>query len=181
MISALQSIAIHLSLRLPTLLTSAPSSGKSLFLSHLAHQPFPGSTNHIITLYLAVTSLDPRALLGSYASSPTRPGTFEWKEGVLTRSMREGKWIVFKDIDRGSNEVLGVIKPLVESLRLGKWIGGRASLDVPGRGRAVAMMTLRCSLQDQSPRRVREHCPRLCSSVHINFMKCLYRRRPEGS
>ena len=52
--------------------------------------------------------------------------------------MREGKWIVFKDIDRGSNEVLGVIKPLVESLRLGKWIGGRASLDVPGHGRVVA-------------------------------------------
>ena len=137
-ISALQSIAVHLSLRLPTLLTSAPSSGKSLFLSHLAHQLFPGSTNHIITLHLADTSLDPRALLGSYASSPTRPGTFEWKEGILTRFMRAGKWIVFKNIDHGSNEVLGVIKPLVESLRLGKWIGGRATLDVPGRGRIVA-------------------------------------------
>jgi midasin len=52
--------------------------------------------------------------------------------------MREGKWVVFEDIDRGSGEVLGVIKPLVESLRLGKWIGGRASLDIPSRGCVVA-------------------------------------------
>ncbi|KAG6838133.1 hypothetical protein H0H93_007318, partial [Arthromyces matolae] len=35
-IEALQSLAVHLSLRLPTLLTSPPSSGKSLFLAHLA-------------------------------------------------------------------------------------------------------------------------------------------------
>jgi midasin len=52
--------------------------------------------------------------------------------------MREGKWVVLKDIDRGSNEVLGMIKPLVESLNLGKWIGGRAKIDIPGRGTIVA-------------------------------------------
>ena len=52
--------------------------------------------------------------------------------------MREGKWVVFEDIDRGSSEVLGVIKPLVESLRAGKWIGGCASLNIPSRGRVVA-------------------------------------------
>jgi midasin len=137
-IAALQSIAMHLSLRLPILLTSPPSSGKSLFLFHLATQLFPATNNQIITIHLADTSLDPRALLGSYTSSPTRPGTFEWKEGVLVRSMREGKWVVFEDIDRGSNEVLGIIKPLAESLRMGKWIGGRAFLDIPSRGRVVA-------------------------------------------
>ncbi|KAG6810904.1 hypothetical protein H0H92_009865 [Tricholoma furcatifolium] len=137
-VNALRSIALHLSLRLPTLLTSPPSSGKSLFLSHLAELVYPGVKNQIITIHLADTSLDPRALLGSYVSSPTQPGTFEWKEGVLVRSLREGKWVVFEDIDRGSSEVLGVIKPLVESLKLGKWIGGRASIQVPSRGRVVA-------------------------------------------
>ncbi|KAG5638685.1 hypothetical protein H0H81_011065 [Sphagnurus paluster] len=137
-VQALQSLALHLSLRLPTLLTSPPSSGKSLFLSHLAELIHPGVKNQVITIHLADTSLDPRSLLGSYISSPTQPGTFEWKEGVLIRSMREGKWVVFEDIDRGSNEVLGVIKPLVESLKLGKWVGGRASLHVPSRGRVVA-------------------------------------------
>lgn len=52
--------------------------------------------------------------------------------------MREGRWVVFEDIDRGSQEVLGVIKPLVESLRLGNWIGAPAKMDVPSRGCVVA-------------------------------------------
>ncbi|KAJ7264443.1 hypothetical protein B0H12DRAFT_1209400, partial [Mycena haematopus] len=137
-VEALRSLAIHISLRLPTLLSSPPSSGKSLLLSHLAELLHPGVKNQIISIHLADTSLDPRSLLGSYISSPTQPGTFEWKEGVLVRSMRQGRWVVFEDIDRGSNEVLGVLKPLVESLGPGKWIGQRASLDVPSRGRVVA-------------------------------------------
>ncbi|KAJ7625290.1 midasin nuclear AAA ATPase [Mycena polygramma] len=137
-IQALRSLAIHISLRLPTLLSSPPSSGKSLLLSHLAETLHPGVKNQIIHIHLADTSLDPRSLLGSYVSSPTQPGTFEWKEGVLVRSMRQGRWVVFEDVDRGSNEVLGVLKPLVESLGPGKWIGQRASLDVPSRGRVVA-------------------------------------------
>ncbi|KAJ7600863.1 midasin nuclear AAA ATPase [Mycena floridula] len=137
-VETLRSLALHLSLRLPILLTSPPSSGKSLLLSHLAQLLFPGAANQIVYIHLADTSLDPRSLLGSYVSSQTQPGTFEWKEGVLVRAMREGKWIVFKDIDRGSSEVLGVLKPLIESQSVGQWIGGRASLEVPGRGRVVA-------------------------------------------
>ena len=98
----------------------------------------PASKNQIITIHLADTSLDARSLLGSYISSPKQPGTFEWKDGVVVRAMREGKWLVFEDIDRGSNEILGVIKPLADSLGLGKWIGSRAALEVPGRGRVEA-------------------------------------------
>ncbi|KAJ7274262.1 hypothetical protein C8J57DRAFT_1595285 [Mycena rebaudengoi] len=135
---ALRSLALNISLRLPTLLSSPPSSGKSLLLSHLAGLLYPGVKNQIIHIHLADTSLDPRSLLGSYVSSPKQPGTFEWKEGVLVRSMRQGRWVVFEDVDRGSSEVLGVIKPLVESLGLRKWIGQRASLEVPSRRRVVA-------------------------------------------
>ncbi len=133
-IDALRTLAVHLSLRVPTLLTSSHSVGKSTLLSHLASVLHPNTTSKIITIYLADTSLDPRSLLGSHVTSTTRPGTFEWKEGVLVRAMREGKWVVLKDIDRGSNEVLGLLKPLIESVGLDKWIGGRASLEVPGRG-----------------------------------------------
>ncbi|KAI0754666.1 midasin [Daedaleopsis nitida] len=133
-VQALRQIATHLSTSLPILLTSAPSSGKSLIISHLAQTLHPLSSSHIVTIHLADTSLDPRSLLGSYVSSPTRPGTFEWKEGVLVRAMREGKWIVLEDIDRATMEVLGILKPLVESLSTDKWIGGRARLDVPSRG-----------------------------------------------
>jgi midasin len=99
---------------------------------------YPGSKNQIITIHLADTSLDARSLLGSYISSPTQPGIFEWKDGVIVRAMREGKWLVFEDIDKGSSEVLGVIKPLIESLGLGKWVGGRATLEIPSRGQVEA-------------------------------------------
>lgn len=137
-IEALQQLALNISSQLPTLVTSAPSAGKALLLSHLAGVVHPETKNQIITIHLADTSLDPRGLLGAYVSSTVRPGTFDWKEGVLVRSMREGRWIVFEDIDRGSNEVLGVIKPLVESMCVGKWIGGRAHLSIPGRGVVTA-------------------------------------------
>ncbi|KDR82591.1 hypothetical protein GALMADRAFT_206424 [Galerina marginata CBS 339.88] len=136
-IEALRHLALQISLRLPTLLTSAPSGGKALLLSHLSQLLHSESQNQIVTIHLADTSLDPRALLGSYVSSMVHPGSFEWKEGVLIRSMREGKWVVFEDIDKASNEVLGVIKPLVESLTAGKWIGGRAQLNVPSQGTVV--------------------------------------------
>ncbi|KAJ3919281.1 midasin nuclear AAA ATPase [Lentinula edodes] len=140
-VKALRSLALHLTTRLPVLVTSAPSSGKTLLLSHLAETLFPHVQNQLVFIHLADTSLDPRSLLGSHVSSRTQPGTFEWKEGILVRAMREGKWVVFKDIDRGSNEVLALIKPLIESLGLDKWIGGRASLEVVGRGEVVAADT----------------------------------------
>lgn len=139
--SALRTLALHLSLQTPTLLTSPPSSGKSLLLSHLATSIYPDRRNQIVTVHLADTSLDPRSLLGSYVSSPTRPGTFDWKEGVLVRAMREGRWIVLEDIDRGSNEVLGLIRPLLESLGHDRWIGARAVMEVPGRGHVEAAST----------------------------------------
>ncbi|KIO05359.1 hypothetical protein M404DRAFT_999966 [Pisolithus tinctorius Marx 270] len=137
-VSTLRNLAMHVSLRLPTLISSAPSSGKSLFLAHLASMIYPNAKDQIVTVHLADTSLDPRSLLGSYVSSPTRLGTFEWKDGVVVRAMKEGKWLVFEDIDRGSMEVLGLIKPLAESMGPGKWIGGRARIEVPNRGTVYA-------------------------------------------
>ncbi|KAI0081619.1 midasin [Panus rudis PR-1116 ss-1] len=131
---ALRTLTSYVSMGLPILLTSSPSAGKSLLLSYLASVLYPNVRNQIVTIHLADTSLDPRSLLGSYVSSTTRPGTFEWRAGVLVRAMREGKWVVFEDIDRGSNEVLGLIKPLVESLGVDKWIGGRARMEVPNIG-----------------------------------------------
>uniref|UniRef100_D8PXL7 Midasin n=1 Tax=Schizophyllum commune (strain H4-8 / FGSC 9210) TaxID=578458 RepID=D8PXL7_SCHCM len=135
---ALHEIATCMSLRLPILLTSPPSSGKSTILKHLAGLLHPTVKNQIVAIQLADTSLDARALLGSHVSSPTRPGTFEWRDGALVRAMRAGRWVVLEDIDRASAEVLGVLRPLVESLRVDKWIGGRARIAVPGRGEVIA-------------------------------------------
>lgn len=107
---ALRSLALLLSTPAPsppTLLTGSP---KSLLISHLC-----SSSQLPIHIHLSDTSLDPKALLGNYASSATRPGTFEWVDGVLVKAMREGQWVVLRDIDRASSEVLGVLLPLIES------------------------------------------------------------------
>jgi len=136
--NALRALALYVSLRLPVLLTSIPSSGKTLLLSHLASTLYPDVRNQLMTINLADTSLDGRSLLGSYVQSTRSSGTFEWKEGVLVRAMRTGRWVILQDVDKGSNEVLGTLKPLVESLGMGKWIGGRAKLTIPSRGEVVA-------------------------------------------
>jgi midasin len=99
---------------------------------------YPDVKNQLVTINLADTSVDGRSLLGSYVQSTQSPGTFEWKEGVLVRAMRTGRWVILQDVDKGSNEVLGTLNALVESLGMGKWIGGRAKLAVPSRGEVVA-------------------------------------------
>ena len=137
-INSLRTLALLVSLRLPVLLTAPSSSGKILLLSHLASVLYPKVKNQLVIINLADTSMDARSLLGSYVHSTRSPGTFEWREGVLVQAMKTGRWIVFQDIDKGSNEVLGTIKPLVESVGIGKWIGGRAKLSVPSREELVA-------------------------------------------
>ncbi|KAL5501448.1 MDN1 [Sanghuangporus vaninii] len=134
----LRQLAVNFSLRRPTLVTSAPSSGKTTLIHHLSSLIHPFSPNNIVTIHLADTSLDPRSLIGSYVSSTTSVGTFEWKDGVLVKAMREGRWVVLKDIDRASNEVLGLISPLAESLDDIKPIGSNALLSLGNRGNVEA-------------------------------------------
>ena len=150
----LRKVATNVSLRRPTLLSSTPSSGKSALLAHLS-KCLCTSSSQIVTIHLADASLEPRALLGSYVSSSIHPGSFEWKEGILVKAMREGKWVVLKDIDRASNEVLGLLTPLVESLDDNKPIGTRAMLAVPNRGvvqaaESFALFATRSSRLDSS-------------------------------
>ena len=137
--SALHSIALNLSRRVPILITAPPGSGKSLLIQHLStilHDP--AHKNHVLTIHLSDTSLDPKTLLGSYISSTTLPGTFEWIEGALVRAMKAGKWVVLKDIDKSSTELLGTLMPLIESLGVMKGIGQPATMEVPGRGKVEA-------------------------------------------
>ncbi|KAG8852125.1 hypothetical protein FRB96_008926 [Tulasnella sp. 330] len=138
--STLHILALHLSRRLPTLITAPAGSGKSLIISHLSSLLYAASDaqNQILTIYLSDTSLDPKTLLGSYISSPTRPGSFEWVEGALVRAMRLGRWVVLKDIDKASGEVLGTLLPLIESLGYSKGMAERAHLDISGHGRIEA-------------------------------------------
>ncbi|KIJ30447.1 hypothetical protein M422DRAFT_267986, partial [Sphaerobolus stellatus SS14] len=140
-IKVLCSLAVHLHRRLPVLISSPPSSGKSLILEHLAGLLHPASPHQVISVHLSDTSIDAKSLLGSYISSTKRPGTFEWQEGVVVRAMRRGLWLVLEDVDRAGSEVLGTLLPLVESLSLHRPIGQPAHLEVPGHGKVEAAET----------------------------------------
>lgn len=119
---AMQKLAVHISSRLPVVLSSGISSGKATVLRELHHRLYgsyspPSAVNDIVSINLADKSLDARNLLGSLVSSPSEPGTFVFAEGSLTRAVRLGRWIVFEDIDKASDEVLSTISDLVESVR----------------------------------------------------------------
>jgi midasin len=132
--STLLSLALHLSTRLPILLTSPPSAGKTHLITYLSHLLFPHAVNRTLVISLADTSLDPKSLLGNYVSSPTDPGKFVWVQGALAKAVQEGRWVVLEDIDKAGSEVLALVGGLAESMgRSTRKIGDRGSLKIPGR------------------------------------------------
>lgn len=132
--NALQALVPILSTRSPALLSSTPSSGKTHLLHHLSTILHPSiqPTHRILSIPLADTTIDVKSLIGTYVSSPTKPGTFEWMEGALAKAVRAGRWVVLDDIDRASMEMLVTVAGLARSLRPGR-AGRRARLQVPGR------------------------------------------------
>ncbi|CAE6427190.1 unnamed protein product [Rhizoctonia solani] len=138
-VNTLRSLALHVSQRIPTLLSASAASGKMTLLRELARRIHPEGEQGLVVLQLADTSLDAKSLIGSYVSVSTTHGSaggFEWQDGAIPRALRAGKWLVLADVDRASTEVLATFLPLVESMRPGKFIGEPPSLDLGGgRGR----------------------------------------------
>jgi midasin len=132
--TAIEDISPLLQRGSPVLITAPPSAGKTHIVQWLSSQLYPSSqpTNRILTIPLADTTIDVKSLIGTYVSSPTKPGTFEWMEGALAKAVRSGRWVVFEDIDKASLEMLVTISGITKSLTLGR-VGRRATLPVPGR------------------------------------------------
>ena len=55
-----------------------------------------------------------KALIGSYCCSEI-PGEFVWRPGILTRAVKEGRWLLLEDIDCAPMDVVSVLIPLLES------------------------------------------------------------------
>lgn len=70
---------------------------------------------------------DAKLLIGAYTSGTT-PGSFEWRPGVLTTAVREGRWVLVEDIDKAPTEVLSVFLPLME----------RGELHIASRGEKIS-------------------------------------------
>lgn len=132
--SAMADIAPRLQRGTPVLISAPPSAGKTHIVQHLSAQLYPTHlpTSRILTIPLADTTIDVKSLIGTYVSSPTKPGTFEWMEGALAKAVRAGRWVVFEDIDKANLEMLVTISGITKSLHIGR-VGRRAALQVPGR------------------------------------------------
>lgn len=94
----------------PILITGLTGSGKTHLMNHVSRRL--GQSTEMITLHLNEQS-DAKLLIGIYASGP-KPGTFEWRPGVLTAAVQKGYWVLIEDLDRAPIDILSTIIPLIE-------------------------------------------------------------------
>ncbi|OLL27013.1 Midasin [Neolecta irregularis DAH-3] len=118
-----QNIAKGLLSNEPILLHGSPGSGKSFLLEQVSKRL--GRYDDIVRIHLSEQT-DAKLLLGTYISTTT-PGSFEWKDGILTTAVQRGSWILIEDVDRAPNDVLSVFLPLMES----------RYLSIPSRGEKI--------------------------------------------
>ncbi|KAF2875171.1 hypothetical protein BDV95DRAFT_603934 [Massariosphaeria phaeospora] len=121
--SNLKSVAQGLLGSSPLLLTGLAGSGKTLLVRHFAWHL--NKLNSMVTLHLNEQS-DAKLLVGMYATG-SKPGTFNWRPGVLTTAVKEGRWIFIEDLDRAPNDVISTLLPLIE----------RGELLIPSRGESI--------------------------------------------
>ncbi|KAF8466620.1 hypothetical protein BDZ91DRAFT_848756 [Kalaharituber pfeilii] len=128
-------IALALRSHQPLLITGPAGSGKSFLVHQIAQKLSELAT--MVSIHLG-DQTDAKSLIGAYTSGDT-PGTFEWRPGVLTTAVREGRWVLVEDIDKAPTEVLSILLPLMEHGEL--HIPSREERVVAGRGfRLIATM-----------------------------------------
>ncbi len=122
-LDTISKLSINIQKSKPTLLAGPPGSGKTFFINEIAK--FMSYSNDIVRIHLG-DETDAKLLLGTYSSGAT-PGTFEWKSGVLTTALREGKWVLIEDIDKAPTEVLSILLTLLE----------KREIRIPSRGEII--------------------------------------------
>ena len=54
-------------------------------------------------------SVDAKSFVGTFRSSLTEPGRFEWADGLLVDLIKTGRWLVLEDVDRLSADILSIL------------------------------------------------------------------------
>lgn len=119
----LESLAKLLQQPGPFLLHGTSGAGKTASALELAREL--GMDESLVTLHLNEQT-DAKMLIGLYTTG-TKPGSFEWRPGILTTAVREGRWVLIEDLDRAPTEVMSTLLPLIE----------RGELLIPNRGETI--------------------------------------------
>ncbi|RPB22298.1 midasin [Terfezia boudieri ATCC MYA-4762] len=117
-------IALALRSPQPLLITGPAGCGKSFLIHEIAQNL--NELSSMVSIHLGEQT-DAKLLIGTYTSGTT-PGSFEWRPGVLTTAVREGRWVLVEDIDKAPTEVLSVLLPLME----------RGELHIASRGEKIS-------------------------------------------
>ncbi|KAI9166729.1 Midasin [Paramyrothecium foliicola] len=144
----------------PVLLYGPSGVGKTAMVHEVAKQL--GMYSNMVTLHLNEQT-DAKMLIGLY-STDVKPGSFQWRPGVLTTAVREGRWVLVEDLDRAPTEVISTLLPLIE----------RKELLIPSRGeriRAADSFRLFATVRTSRGMNGRENLPSL---VGMRFWQCLY-------
>ncbi|OIW33500.1 midasin [Coniochaeta ligniaria NRRL 30616] len=107
----------------PILLHGVSGSGKTSLVQEVAREL--GKDDGLVTLHLN-DQTDAKVLLGLYTTD-SKPGSFQWRPGVLTTAVKEGRWVLIEDLDRAPTELMSTLLPLVE----------RGELLIPSRGEVI--------------------------------------------
>ncbi|OAA77734.1 Midasin [Akanthomyces lecanii RCEF 1005] len=144
----------------PILLHGASGVGKTALVQEIATQL--GMHSEMVTLHLNEQT-DAKMLIGLY-STDSKPGSFQWRPGVLTTAVKEGRWVLVEDLDRAPTEVLSTLLPLIE----------RNELLIPSRGetiRAASTFRLLATVRTSRGLNGRENLPSL---VGMRFWQSLH-------
>jgi midasin len=119
----IRSLALALRTSRPVLVTGHAGAGKTFLVHQIAHTL--NALDTMVSIHLSGQT-DAKLLIGTYTTAD-KPGSFEWRPGVLATAVREGRWVLVEDIDKAPTEVLSVLLPLIE----------RGELDIPSRGQKI--------------------------------------------
>ncbi|GAV48858.1 hypothetical protein ZYGR_0N02630 [Zygosaccharomyces rouxii] len=122
-IDALRQLANNIRNAEPIMLCGKAGSGKTFLVNQLSK--YAGTEESMVKIHLG-DQTDAKLLIGTYTSGE-KPGTFEWRAGVLTTAVKQGRWVLIEDIDKAPTEVLSVLLTLLE----------KRELTIPSRGETV--------------------------------------------
>ena len=85
--------------------------------------------------------VDGKSLLGSYSCHEV-PGQFTWTNGIITKAVINGDWLLIEDVDQAPPDVLSALEPLIQRRELHILSRGMADL---GDGKACGGIRVACN------------------------------------